>query len=87
MHTAIATTHGATPMTKRPRDTRTALAAYMEHHVEVTTILERLLDHYRGHDDAPADGLHWGHVGDIAHAHAQLRELSDWVFGEGEHAA
>ena len=30
MHTRIATTNGATPMTTRPRDTRTALDAYEE---------------------------------------------------------
>jgi hypothetical protein len=87
MHTRISTTHGATLMTTRPRDTRTALEAYMEHHVEVTQILERLLAHYVNHDDADATRLNWGDVGSIAHAHAQLRELSDWAFNEGEYAA
>ncbi len=66
--------------------TRTALVAYLEHHVEVTEILERLLEHYRNHDDAPADGLNWGHVGDIAHARWELQELSDQLFSEGEYA-
>ncbi len=86
MHTRIATTNGATPMTTRSRDTRTALAAYMEHHVEVTEILERILEHYRNHDDAPADGLHWGHVGDIAETRRTLQEISDSLFSEGEYA-
>ena len=86
MHTSSATTDGATPMTNRTRDTRTALQAYMAHHVEITEILERLLGHYRNHDDADATTLNWGDVGSIAHAHAQLRELSHWAFSEGEHA-
>jgi hypothetical protein len=69
------------------RDTRTAEQAYLEHHAAVTALLERLLTHYADHDDADAERLDWGHVGSIAHVHEELRQVADFVFGEGEHAA
>ncbi len=87
MHSRIATTDGATPMTQPTRDTRTALDAYMAHHADVTAILERLQAHYTNHDDADGERLDWGHVGSIAHVHAELRQIADFTFSEGEHAA
>jgi hypothetical protein len=89
MHTRIAT-NGATPMTTRPRDTRTALDAYMAHHAAALALLARITEHLANHDDAPvedpASAIHWGHVGDIAETRRTLQELSDRLFSEGEHA-
>jgi len=86
MHTRIAITTGATPMTTRPRDTRTAEQAYMGHHQAALTLLARITEAIANHDDAPADGLDWGHVGDIAETRKVLQELSDRLFSEGEYA-
>jgi len=70
------------------RDTRTALDAYMEHHVASLALLERITTAIADHDTAgDPEGLHWGHVGDIAQTHRELQEMSDRLFGEGEHAA
>jgi hypothetical protein len=82
MHTRITTTEGATPMTTK----RTAMDAYMGHHAAALALLARITEHLANHDDAPADGLHWGHVGDIAETRRVLQELSDRLFNEGEHA-
>ena len=70
----------------RPRDTRTALDAYMEHHAAALALLARITEHLANHDDAPAEGLHWGHVGDIASTRKALQEISDRLFSEGEYA-
>jgi len=68
------------------RDTRTALDAYTEHHAATLALLARITAAIENHDDAPADSLHWGHVGDIAETRRSLQELSDRLFNEGEHA-
>ena len=73
-------------MTTRPRDTRTAMDAYMGHHAATLALLARITEHLANHDDAPAEGLHWGHVGDIAETRRVLQELSGRLFSEGEHA-
>ena len=87
MHTSTATTKGATPMTTRTRDTRTALDAYMENHAAALALIERIRAALDNHDLAPVDtDIHWGHVGDIAHTRSQLQEISDGLFNEGEHA-
>ena len=82
MHTRIATTNGATPMTTK----RTALDAYMAHHAAALALLARITEHLANHDDVPAEGLNWGHVVDIAETRKVLQELSDRLFSEGEHA-
>lgn len=65
---------------------RTAQDAYMEHHQATLALLARITDHIANHDDAPAEGLHWGHVGDAAETRKVLQDLSDRLFNEGEHA-
>ncbi len=90
MHTRIATTDGATPMTSRPHDTRTALDAYMEHHAAALALLARITEAIANHDDAPVEDpdtdITWGHVGDIATTRRELQEISDRLFSEGEYA-
>lgn len=77
-------------MTTRPRDTRSALDAYMEHHAAALALLARISEHLADHDDAPVEepdtGITWGHVGDIASTRKELQELSDRLFSEGEYA-
>ena len=74
----------------RPRDTRTALDAYMGHHVAALALLARITEHLANHDDAPVEDpdtdINWGHVGDIAETRKALQEISDRLFCEGEYA-
>ncbi len=90
MHTTTAT-KGATPMTNRTRDTRTALDACMAHHAAAIELLARITEAIADHDDVPVEDpdtdLHWGHVGDIAETREALQGISDRLFSEGEHAA
>ena len=90
MHTRTATTNGATAMTTRPRDTRTALDAYMAHHAAALALLARITEHLANHDDAPVEDpdtdINWGHAGDIATTRRELQEISDRLFNEGEYA-
>ena len=87
MHTRIATTNGVTPMTTRPRDTRTALDAYMGHHADALALVERIRDAIANHDDSPdPESINWGHVGDIAETRKALQEITDRLFSEGEYA-
>ena len=72
---------GATGMTTET--TRTALDAYMEHHAAALALVERIHDAIENHDDAPAEGLAWGHVGDIVETERQLQEIADRLFPEG----
>jgi hypothetical protein len=84
------TTRRPIPMTTRPRDTRTALDAYMTHHAAALELLARITEHLANHDDAPVEdpdtGITWGHVGDIAETRKVLQEISDRLFSEGEDA-
>jgi hypothetical protein len=49
------TTRTETTMTTRPRDTRTALDAYMAHHAATPALLARITEHLANHDDAPVE--------------------------------
>jgi len=49
-------------------------------------LVERIHDAIENHDDADAEGLNWGHVGDIAETERQLQEIADRLFLEGEYA-
>jgi len=69
-------------MTTKP----TALDAYMGHHAATLALLSRITEHFANHDDSPAEGLTWAHVGDIAETRRTLQELSDRLFSEGEYA-
>lgn len=68
------------------KTTRTALDAYMEHHTAALALIERIHEALDDHDDVPAEGLHWGHVGDITETERELRLVADRMFHEGEHA-
>ena len=86
MHTRIATTNGATPMTHEAhRDRR-----LHGHHAAALALLARITEAIANHDDAPVEDpdtdITWGHVGDIAETRKALQELSDRLFSEGEYA-
>lgn len=72
-------------MTK-PRDTRTALDAFLARKAEIDTMLARLTDLSAEHFNVAPDEIHWGHVGTLAHYAELLKRITDAAFHEGEHA-
>ena len=63
-----------------------ALAAFLSRKAEVDTMLARLQTLSDEHFEANPDGIHWGHVGDLADISKNLREICDRAFQEGEYA-
>ena len=90
MHTRIATTNGATPMTTRPARRAPRSTPTWAHHAAALALLARITEAIANHDDAPVEDpdtdINWGHVGDIAETRKALQELSDRLFSEGEYA-
>lgn len=82
----MARTLSLTPAERREASAQAAMAAYMEHHQASLALLARISEHLANHDDAPADGIHWGHVGDASETRKTLQELADRLFNEGEYA-
>lgn len=64
----------------------TALDAFIARKAEIDQMLARLQalsdDHFNTHPDE----IHWGHVGDLSHYAALLKQISDSAFHEGEYA-
>lgn len=68
--------------------TETAAGAYERNLRAARELANRIADHLAEMElgnDRPA-GLHWGHVGDMAETVEGLRQVSDRMFAEGEHA-
>lgn len=71
----------------RTRNNDAATTEFVGAIAEMKALLARLeaaADDQLGH--APEE-INWGHVGTANHYVAQLREISNSVFKEGEHAA
>jgi len=82
----MARTLSLTPAERREANAQAAMAAYMEHHQASLALLARITATLTNHDDAPAEGLHWGHVGDAGSIRSALQAISDQLHQEGEHA-
>lgn len=63
-----------------------ALRRFAELKAEIDARLERLQGASDDHFDTHPDDVNWGHVGDLASINDKLRELTDQIFHEGEHA-
>ncbi len=63
-----------------------ALAAFVAAKLEIDAILERLREMSDDHFGADPDSVNWGDVGSLRHVLAQLREVRDQLFREGEYA-
>ena len=48
---------------------------------QIATLITALAAH---HDDTPADGTHWGHVGDINHVNELLAEAIGFLTAANE---
>lgn len=63
-----------------------ALDAFLAHKRDIDRLLERLAALSADHFGVAPDEIDWGHVGDLEHCAAGLREISDSAFAEGEYA-
>lgn len=63
-----------------------ATNAFAAHIADMTAMLERLQQAAQNHLGLTPDEINWSHVGSAGHYAAQLREICDQVFQEGEFA-
>jgi hypothetical protein len=71
---------------RRATDNAKAVDAFVAAKDEIDAMLERLATLSGNHFDAHPDEINWGHVGTLTHYASQLRQITDTVFKEGEHA-
>ena len=64
----------------------TAVEAFIAAKLEFDDLLERLKDKSDDHFDVDPERVNWGHVGTLNKHLADLREIGDAVFKEGEYA-
>ena len=64
-----------------------ALAAFIAAKAEIDARLERLKALSDEHFGFDPDAVNWGSVGSIQSVAGDLRKITDFLFGEGEHAA
>ena len=76
----------ADPNGSAPADEPTAVEAFIAAKLEFDDLLERLRDKSDDHFDVDPERVDWGHVGTLNKHLADLREIGDAVFKEGEHA-
>ena len=70
-----------------PKTNDAALNAFIAAKTEIDAMLARLVAHSTDHFGYSPDEVNWGHVGTLDHYRARLREITDMVLREGEHAA
>jgi len=70
-----------------PKTNDAALDAFIAAKTEIDAMLARLVAHSADHFGPSPEEVNWGHVGTLDHYRARLREITDMVFREGEHAA
>lgn len=71
---------------KPPRTNDTALAAFIAKKAEIDAMLARLHAFSDDHFGVAPERLNWGHVGSLEYQANLLKQISDFAFGEGEHA-
>ncbi|MCV2449372.1 hypothetical protein [Paracoccus sp. DMF] len=75
-------------MTRKPaRTSDAALAAFIAKKAEIDAMLARLQALSDDHFGADPERLNWADVGSLEYHTRLLRQISDFAFGEGEHAA
>ena len=85
-------------MTRRAQDSETdpatgsrdrsnkALDAFVGKKAEIDAMLARLRALSDDHFNFDPDAVNWGSVGSISSVASDLRKITDFLFGEGEHA-
>jgi hypothetical protein len=64
----------------------TSIDAFIARKAEIDAMLARLQALSDNHFDTPPDEVNWSDVGSLRHVAEQLKEITDFVFGEGEYA-
>ena len=85
-------------MTRRAQDSETdpatgsrdrsnkALDAFIDKKAEIDAMLARLQALSDEHFNFDPDAVNWGSVGSIGSVASDLQKITDFLFGEGEHA-
>ena len=63
-----------------------AIEAYAANIELIRIRCQRILEHAENHLGYSPDEITWSHVGSAEHFATELLEISDAMFGEGEHA-
>ena len=75
-------------MTRKPARTNdAAVAAFIAKKAEIDAMLARLQSFSDDHFGADSDRLNWGDLGSPEYQAHLLKQIIDFAFGEGEHAA
>lgn len=75
-------------MIRKPtRNNDAALAAFIGKKAEIDAMLARLQAFSDDHFGADPDQVNWGDLGSLEYQAHLLKQISDFAFGEGEHAA
>lgn len=69
------------------RERSNALDAFIAAKADIDTMLERLKALSDDHFEFDPDAINWGAVGSLDSVAADLRRITDFLFGECEHAA
>ena len=71
---------------KARKNQEAALAAFIGKKAEIDAMLARLQALSDDHFGFDPEAVNWGAVGSIDHVASDLREITDFLFGEGEYA-
>ena len=75
-------------MARKPARTNVAaLAAFIAKKAEIDAMLARLQAFSEDHFGADPERLNWSDLGSLEYQASLLKQISDFAFGEGEHAA
>ena len=72
---------------KARKNQEAALAAFIGKKAEIDEMLVRLQALSDDHFGFDPEAVNWGSVGSLDHVASDLREITDFLFGEGEYAA
>jgi hypothetical protein len=87
MNRRSAQPNGETGSATGSKNRSNALDAFIAAKAEIDMMLDRLTALSDDHFETHPDEIHWGHVGTLKHYAGLLRQITDSVFKEGEHAA
>ena len=76
-----------TQRNRKPNQKHDALATFISFKMEIDERLARLAAASDDHFHKDPDRINWADVGDLQHYNAQLKEITDQIFKEGEYAA
>jgi hypothetical protein len=71
---------------KARRNQQAALAAFIGKKAEIDEMLARLQALSDDHFGFDPEAVNWGSVGSLDHVACDLKEITDFLFGEGEYA-